>query len=147
MLHAMKFSIFSLLLTVFAQTSMAIDSTDVAKFSEENSALRREHILKQKEVHLKHINDLYDLKLKHQAELDELKKQLKPEDKEGNKALRKQYKEKREVFKKAEKDFQEAFKVNVMKSMNKEYHQSMKQRRKSMKTKGKIKNNADSKTE
>ena len=108
---------------------------EMGKFSEENAKMREEHIQKMREVHLKHINDMYDRKLAHSKEMGELWKQLKPGDKEANKALKEQIKEKRAAFHESEKKIRKDFMENVLKAKNKEFQGSMKGRHKGMKKK------------
>jgi hypothetical protein len=61
----MQLTVLSLTLLFNPVASYALDDADIAKYSEESSQMRRDHILKMKEVHLKHVTDLYDIKLKH----------------------------------------------------------------------------------
>lgn len=108
---------------------------DMAKFAKECSKSREDHIQEMRELHVKHINEVYDRKLANVRELEDLYKQLKPNDKAHNKALREQIKEKQEAFNKEEEKTRKEFKENVLKKKNKEFQESMKARMKDMKLK------------
>jgi hypothetical protein len=110
---------------------------EMSRFSDENAKMREGHIGKMREVHVKHVNDIYDRKLQHHKDIDELRKQMKVGDKEGNKALKKQIHDKRDAFEEAEKKLHKDFKENVLKDQNKAFRGSMKERYKSMKGKHK----------
>lgn len=110
---------------------------EVSKFSDENSKIREEHISTMRDLHVKHVNEMYDRKIKQHREIDELRKQMKVGDKEGNKAIKKQIEAKREAFKAEQKKFQEDFKENVLNQKNKEFRGHMKTRYKEMKGKHK----------
>ncbi len=108
---------------------------EMSQFSAESAKLRTDHIQQMRELHVKHINEMYDRKLAHNKEISALMMQMKPGDKEANKSLREQIKAKRLAFKEEEKKFREDFKVNVLKEKNKEFRGSMKKRHKNMKEK------------
>ena len=106
---------------------------EVTKFSDESSKIREDHIQSMRELHLKHVNELYDRKLSHNKEMTALWKQLKPGDKAANKALREQIKDKHKAFEKEDEDFKKEFKENVLKKKNTEFRESMKKRQQEMK--------------
>ena len=122
----------------FAENTAKDDTqtkAEVAKFADESAKLREDHIQSMRELHLKHVNDMYDMKLAHSREVDSLWKQIKPGDKEGNKAIRKQAKEKQETFKIVEEKFRKDFKENILKKKSQEFREAMKERHKEMKKK------------
>ncbi len=108
---------------------------EVSRFADENAKLREDHIQAMRELHVKHINEMYDRKMANVKELNALWRQLKPGDRKANKDLREQIKDKQEAFKKEEEKFRKEFKENVLKKKNEEFHDSMKARLKDMKKK------------
>lgn len=127
-----------------AQTYASEESKDdgkikeeMTKFSEDNEKMRENHIQEMRDLHVKHINEIYDKKLANNKEMGVLWRQLKPGDKEANKALRKQIKEKREAFHDEMEKFRKDFKTNVLEARRKEFHDSMGDRIKGMKKKHK----------
>jgi hypothetical protein len=108
---------------------------EITKFSEENSKMREDHIQQMRELHLKHVNEMYDRKLAHHKEMAAMWKQMKPGDKEGNKALRDQIEQKHKAFEKEDEQFRDDFRKNVLKKKNKEFREGMKGRHKEMKGK------------
>lgn len=137
-LGVLKNAILTLVLLMGGTMTFAADDQvkeDVAKFSQQCSKLREDHIQEMRELHVKHINEMYDRKLANVRELEELYKQLKPGDKTHNKALREQIKEKQDSFKKEEEKNRKEFKENVLKKKNKEFQEAMKTRMKEMKSK------------
>lgn len=108
---------------------------EMEEFSAESSKLRTEHIQKMREIHVKHINELYDKKIAHNDEINSLMMKMVPGDKEANKSLREQIKSKREAFRESEKSFRKDFQQNVLKEQNKEFRGSMKERHQNMKEK------------
>lgn len=111
---------------------------EVTKFADENARLRDEHIQQMRELHLKHVNEMYDRKLAHSKEITIMWKQIKPGDKEANKALKNQIEEKWKAFEKEDEQLRKDFKENVLKKKNAEFRESMKGRHKELK--GKFKN-------
>ena len=125
---------------VLAETATQNDGEikqEMTKFSEENEKMREDHIQQMRDLHVKHINELYDKKLANNKEMGILWRQLKPGDKEANKALRGQIKEKQKAFKKEIESFRSDFQEKILKSKNKGFHHSMKDRIKEMKGKHK----------
>lgn len=110
---------------------------EMTKFCEDNAKLREDHIQSMRELHLKHVNDLYDRKLVNNKEISELWKSLKPGDKAGQTAIREQIKAKQEAYNKEEENFRKDFKENVLKKKNKEFRDSMDERFKNLKSKHK----------
>lgn len=128
---------------VFGASAYATDAAkndaqtieEITKFADENSKMREDHIKVMRELHLKHINDMYDRKLERNKEMTALWKQMKPGDKKGNKALREQIKDKKKSYEKEDEKFKDDFKDEVLKKKNKEFHELMKTRMKEMKEK------------
>lgn len=145
MLILPKMMIKTLLILSFTLVSGAIYAEDtindaqtleeVAKFSDENSKMREDHIQQMRELHLKHVNEMYDRKLAHNKELTSMWKQLRPGDKKANKELRDLIHAKKEAFEKEDEEFKKEFKENVLKKKNKEFRHSMKGRMHEMKKK------------
>jgi hypothetical protein len=134
----MIFSIFLTTSGAFAASNKKNDAKtldEVSKYADQCSKKRDDHIQAMRELHVKHINELYDRKAAHNKEMTAMWKQMKPGDNEGNKALRDQMKEKHEAFEKEEEKFREDFKENVLKKKNKEFRESMENREKEMKEK------------
>jgi hypothetical protein len=108
---------------------------EVNKFADENSKMRETHIQQMREIHVKHVNDMYDRKLAQNAEMTLMWKQMKPGDKKGNKELKSQIKDKHKAFEKSEENIRDDFKENVLKKKNKEFREIMHDRMKEMKEK------------
>jgi hypothetical protein len=129
----------SLLFGTVAKASDLQDDTktveEVNKFADESSKMRGDHIQQMRELHLKHVDEMYDRKLTHNNEITLLSKQMKPGDKEANKKIKEQIKEKKKAFHEEEKKFREDFKDNVLKKKNKEFREGRHSRMKEMKGK------------
>lgn len=108
---------------------------EMNKFADENSKMRETHIQQMREIHVKHVNDMYDRKLAQNAEMTLMWKQMKPGDKKANKELKSQIKEKHKSFEKDEEKIREDFKENVLKIKNKEFREIMHARMKELKEK------------
>jgi hypothetical protein len=108
---------------------------EVNKFADENSKMRETHIQQMREIHVKHVNDMYDRKLAQNAEMTLMWKQMKPGDKKANKELKSQIKDKHKAFEKSEENIRDDFKENVLKKKNKEFREIMHDRMKEMKEK------------
>lgn len=108
---------------------------EMNKFADENSKMKDTHIQEMREIHVKHINDMYDRKLAQNKEVALMWKQMKPGDKKANKELKSQIKDKYKAFKKSEEKIRDDFKENVLKKKNNEFRDIMHTRLKEMKEK------------
>lgn len=120
-----------------AKTEDAQIQEEMSSFGKQCMKKREDHIQELRELHLKHVNELYDRKLAQAREIGEMWNQIKPGDKEGNKALKKQIKEKQEAFRKEEEKNRLNFRENVLKAKNKEFRETMNKEIKEMKKKHK----------
>lgn len=145
LLSSIRNTALGLSLIIGSAQSFAADETkddgkireEMLKFSEETEKMREAHIQEMRDLHVKHINEMYDRKLANNKEMGVLWRQLKPGDKEANKALRKQIKDKQGVFHDEMEKFRKDFKSNVLEAKNKAFRESMKERMKGMKKKHK----------
>jgi len=108
---------------------------EMNKFADETYKMKETHIQQMREIHVKHINDMYDRKLAQNKEMSLMWKQMKPGDKKANKELKSQIKEKHKAFDKEEEKIRDDFKENVLKKRHKEFREIMHARMKEMKDK------------
>lgn len=118
-----------------AQKNDAQTIEEMNKFADESSKMREAHIQQMREIHVKHVNDMYDRKLAQNTEMTLMWKQMKPGDKKANKELKSQIKDKHKSFEKEEEKIRDDFKENVLKKKSKEFREIMHARMKELKEK------------